>query len=170
MTDNQWVIARLAHYVHEAQAMRARLADAAIDVQLPEEAEALRRGSLGAPGGLRVMVRPADLERAVNILATIGTPTPVDRAPHPGPLRVYQEWAEHRYDPGHYLGGTIEPDLRIGELGPRARRRSAMLVALSVVSGLVMYLVLPFPHGWSDVPSLAMFGLMGAAAYRLATR
>ena len=28
------------------------------------------------------------------------------------PIVRYQEWAEHRYDPGHWLGGNVPPDTR----------------------------------------------------------
>ena len=44
------------------------------------------------------------------------------------PLGNYIEWENHRYDPGHYLGGTIEPHLRKSSLGPRARRLSGIML------------------------------------------
>lgn len=116
------------------------------------------------------MVRPVDRERAVNILDSMTTERPSSQAPHPGALRVYQEWAEHRLDPGHYLGGNIQPDLRIGELGPRARRRSALLIGLSVVSGAVGLALMPFEFDWRMVPTIAMYALMATAAIRLASR
>lgn len=53
------------------------------------------------------------------------------------PFGTYVEWAEHRYDPGHYLGGTIPPHLRKSALGPRARRFSGiMLVVTGIGTGL----------------------------------
>src|SRR5215204_1475763 len=52
------------------------------------------------------------------------------------PFGMYIEWAEHRLNPGHYLGGTIEPHLRKSTLGPRARRLSGVLLLFSGVSGL----------------------------------
>ena len=170
MSDDEWVVARVAHYAYQADAMRARLADSGIDVHLPEEDAVLRSGGLTAPGGMRVMVRPADRERAVNILDSMTTERPSSQAPHPGALRVYQEWAEHRLDPGHYLGGNIQPDLRIGELGPRARRRSALLIGISVVSGAVGLALLPMEFDWQMAPTIAMYTLMAAAAIRLASR
>ena len=48
----------------------------------------------------------------------------------------YTDWTEHRYDPGHYLGGRIEPDLRKSSLGPRARRRSGMILIGGGLLGL----------------------------------
>lgn len=50
------------------------------------------------------------------------TPNQVD------PFADYREWTEHRYDPGHYLGGTIPPHLRRTSLGRRARRRAGVLL------------------------------------------
>lgn len=170
MSDDEWVLARVAHYAYQADAMRVRLADSGIEVQLPEEEAVRRSGGLTAPGGMRVMVRPADRERAVNILDSMTTEPPSSQAPHPGALRVYQEWAEHRLDPGHYLGGNIQPELRIGELGPRARRRSALLIGISVVSGAVGLMLMPWEFNWQMIPTLAMYGLMAAAAIRLASR
>lgn len=47
----------------------------------------------------------------------------------------YREWAANRYNPGHYLGGTIEPHLRKYALGPRARRISAVFIGFWAVAG-----------------------------------
>jgi hypothetical protein len=44
------------------------------------------------------------------------------------PIGQYVEWAEHRYDPGHYLGGNSPPPLRKQALGPKARKKAAMLI------------------------------------------
>jgi hypothetical protein len=63
------------------------------------------------------------------------------------PLGSYYEWVQHRYDPGHYLGGTIEPHLRKSSLGPRARRRSGMMLLFSGVLGLSLVPVFAFDLG-----------------------
>ena len=52
------------------------------------------------------------------------------------PLGNYIEWANHRYDPGHYLGGTIEPHLRKSSLGPKARRLSGIMLLAGGVMGV----------------------------------
>src|SRR6185436_12117691 len=66
------------------------------------------------------------------------------------PFGTYQEWANHRYDPGHYLGGTIEPHLRTSELGRRARRMSGGMLLLAGASGLLW--LLPSLQTAADVP------------------
>ena len=66
------------------------------------------------------------------------------------PFGTYQEWANHRYDPGHYLGGTIEPHLRTSELGRRARRMSGGMLLLAGASGLLW--LLPSLQTTADVP------------------
>ena len=58
------------------------------------------------------------------------------------PFGTYVEWAEHRYDPGHYLGGTIAPHLRKSALGPRARRFSGIMLVVSGLCGAVSFLLL----------------------------
>lgn len=58
------------------------------------------------------------------------------------PFGTYREWSEHRLNPGHYLGGTIEPHLRKSELGPRARRLSGIMLVLSGGTGLLSLLSL----------------------------
>jgi hypothetical protein len=54
------------------------------------------------------------------------------------PFGTYREWADHRYDPGHYLGGTLAPHLRKSELGRRARRYSGALLILGGFAGMLM--------------------------------
>lgn len=64
------------------------------------------------------------------------------RRQRPDPFALYLEWAQHRYNPGHYLGGTIEPHLRKASLGPRARRRSGQLLLFSGTLGLLSFVPL----------------------------
>lgn len=72
------------------------------------------------------------------------------------PIGNYIEWTHHRYDPGHYLGGTIKPELRKSSLGPRATRLSGMLLLGSGLGGLVLTAF----AGYSDGPGAALgFGL-----------
>ena len=47
------------------------------------------------------------------------------------PIAEYIEWTEHRYDPGHYLGGNLPPDLRKSSLSPKGRRYSGIILIVS---------------------------------------
>jgi hypothetical protein len=67
------------------------------------------------------------------------------------PIGTYLEWAKHRYDPGHYLGGTIEPHLRKSSLGPRARRLSGLMLFFSGLAGLSLAAAFPY----MDSPALS---------------
>src|SRR5262245_55795964 len=42
------------------------------------------------------------------------------------PFANQLEWQRHRYDPGHFLGGTLRPEYRLS-LGARAKRVAAIL-------------------------------------------
>jgi hypothetical protein len=77
------------------------------------------------------------------------------------PIGNYIEWVHHRYVPGHYLGGTIEPDLRKSTLGPRARRRSGMLLILSGVMGTMLTPAFALDPGFGlpDVASYLMLAI-----------
>lgn len=84
----------------------------------------------------------------------------------------YKEWAAHRYDPGHYLGGTIEPHLRMYALGPNARRAAAAYIGIPVVFGVGALAVALFtgdstsrPMDWIGVGAFMV--LWGAAAWKL---
>jgi hypothetical protein len=55
-----------------------------------------------------------------------------------GPIENYIEWSKHRYDPGHYLGGTLQPHLRTNSLGPRARRLSGLFLLFSGLCSVVL--------------------------------
>jgi hypothetical protein len=54
------------------------------------------------------------------------------------PIGNYVEWTQNSLNPGHYLGGTIPPDLRKASLGRRARRSSGALLIASGVIGLAL--------------------------------
>ena len=89
--------------------------------------------------------------------------------PRQNPIDNYIEWSEHRLNPGHYLGGTIKPDLRKASLGPRARRRSGIMLVLSSLSGLV---ILPMLLGSQNPLSATIytrFEVAAIAAFSLLT-
>ncbi len=49
------------------------------------------------------------------------------------PFADYVEWTRHRYDPGHYLGGTLPPHLRKSSLGRKGRRNAGVLLMIMAV-------------------------------------
>lgn len=84
----------------------------------------------------------------------------------PDLIAEYKEWAAHRYDPGHYLGGTLHPHLRKYALGPRGRRIAAALLALMALSTVVS-LPLADP-GTGERIMVIVWGLvLAAAAWRM---
>jgi len=80
--------------------------------------------------------------------------------PNPQRDRIadYVEWTEHRYDPGHYLGGNLPPYLRKTWLGPRARRRAGVFVAMLALPTLSPFA--PFLSSGSVGNALGLSGLM----------
>lgn len=90
-------------------------------------------------------------------------------APGPGEpdlIEEYKEWAAHRYDPGHYLGGTIEPHLRKYALGPRGRKVASLLLAVLALPSLLGSLM---PVGPVERVMLLLGALfLGTAAWRMA--
>jgi hypothetical protein len=84
------------------------------------------------------------------------------------PIREYTEWAQHRYDPGHYLGGTLEPHLRKYALGPRARRHAGLFLAV-IAAGTSLMVVAFWPaHGlFERLTSGALAMLTWVAAWKM---
>ena len=55
-------------------------------------------------------------------------------------LNDLEEWQNHQYDPGHYLGGNIRPQLKHG-LGTKGGKYLGVLfLVFGVMSGTVMVL------------------------------
>jgi hypothetical protein len=80
------------------------------------------------------------------------------------PFALQLEWLANRYNPGHFLGGTIRPELRVASLGWHGKRLAG---ALALITGFVVLLTslaitvvgrLP-PDPWS-----LGFGLLSVAA------
>ena len=55
------------------------------------------------------------------------------------PIADYQEWSDHRYDPGYFTGGRLPPTIRAYQniLKPREKR---VLLILLMIAGAVMVL------------------------------
>ena|SRR5688572_7047489 len=88
------------------------------------------------------------------------------------PFADYIEWTNNRYNPGHYLGGNLPPELNKSAIGPKGRRLAGLLLAVSAVLSLVSLLAFaPFLREVSRaqvvvsvVVWLALVGLTAAAA------
>ena len=83
------------------------------------------------------------------------------------PIADYIEWAEHRYDPGYYLGGRLPPHLRKASLGHRARRRAAVLLGILGLMTLLSALDPYLRDGWQLLAVIALPALMFGAAIRM---
>lgn len=80
------------------------------------------------------------------------------------PFADQLEWLVHRYDPGHYLGGTIRPELR-QSLGSRAKRFAAVWAFVSGVGPMCLVIWLMAGSGqWLPDPWSFGAGVLGALA------
>jgi hypothetical protein len=87
------------------------------------------------------------------------------------PIREYTEWAEHRYDPGHYLGGTLEPHLRKNALGPRARRNAGWFLAvIALMTSAGALLSWSTQGGLERLATVSIAALTCAAAWKMFRR
>lgn len=83
---------------------------------------------------------------------------PITRDPD-GAISRYKEWVDHRYDPGHYLGGRLTPlvsTLQDGKSG--AEMYGSALIALSLIS-----ILLTAGMAWRD--GFHSTGHLGGLAY-----
>jgi hypothetical protein len=70
------------------------------------------------------------------------------------PFALQLEWLANRYNPGHFLGGTICPELRVGSLGWHAKRVAGALALVSGSAALMTVVVIAIagrlpPDPWS---------------------
>src|SRR5688572_5850390 len=93
-------------------------------------------------------------------------PSPLTPEKPEDPFKDQLEWLKHRYDPGHYLGGTIAPQLRLS-LGRRAKRAAAVLAFLSGLGGLALGALYAAEAGWSVPWELALGPLSLLAGLKL---
>lgn len=84
--ETPWVQVRNCRYVHEAEFFKSVLDAAGIEALIPDE-HMLTVQSLyiTALGGVRLMVRPEDLERAAEVLDSAAEPAPPDGSGEDGP-------------------------------------------------------------------------------------
>jgi hypothetical protein len=75
--SDDWVQVRNCNWLHQAQFLKSVLESEGIDVQLPDEHVLGVQPFYGAAiGGVRVMVRPADLQRATELLDSVADADP----------------------------------------------------------------------------------------------
>jgi hypothetical protein len=84
---------------------------------------------------------------------------PKPKESEPEPIRAYQEWSAHRYDPGHYLGGNLAPHLDKSRLGKSARRKAGLLLAV-----MAFMAIMGAVSSWPFSPALERVALIGLAA------
>ena len=84
------------------------------------------------------------------------------------PFADYVEWTNNRYNPGHYLGGNLPPELRKSAMGPKGRRLAGLMLGVSAVLSFVSLLAFaPFLREFSRVQvvlSVAVVVLIATAA------
>jgi hypothetical protein len=69
---DDWVVAWNSSWLHEALFVRSLLESEGIDVQIPDEhTVGVHSGLANAIGGVRVLVRTSDAERAAEMLARL---------------------------------------------------------------------------------------------------
>jgi hypothetical protein len=85
----------------------------------------------------------------------------------PDPFAEIQEWQDHRYDPGYFLGGRIHPVLKSG----RPNRYGWVLLVIGAF-GFVM--IFSFPHGenpwWQYLIAAGLFIVYFVAGVKLLRR
>lgn len=83
-------------------------------------------------------------------------------------IRSYQEWAAHRYEAGHYLGGNIAPHLDTTRIGARARRYSAALLGFMALVTAVMAVGELRSGSWFHLAmAWGLFALLTGAAIKM---
>jgi GNAT superfamily N-acetyltransferase len=73
-------------------------------------------------------------------MITGGLPAPESEQPIPL-IESYKEWTANRYNPGHYLGGRLQPHLDQLRTGPRGKRVAGVLLAISAVTATIGFAV-----------------------------
>ena len=53
------------------------------------------------------------------------------------PIGEYQEWTEHRYDPGYYTGGRLPPGVRWLQNSSKAYKRFLLIILISALGAIV---------------------------------
>jgi hypothetical protein len=75
--SDDWVEVRNCNWLHQAQFLKSVLESEGIDVQLPDEHMLGVQPFYGAAiGGVRVMVRSSDMQRATDLLDSVADADP----------------------------------------------------------------------------------------------
>lgn len=57
------------------------------------------------------------------------------------PIAEYEEWADHRYDPGYYTGGRLPPGVRFWQKALSRRDKRVILILLILLLASLIYVV-----------------------------
>ena len=99
-------------------------------------------------------------------MITGGLPPPDTEQPIPA-IESYKEWAANRYNPGHYLGGRLEPHLDQLRTGPEGKRFAGLLLGVSATMATVGLLT-TFAFGVPErIVGLALVAVSWIAAVRM---
>jgi predicted GNAT family N-acyltransferase len=100
-------------------------------------------------------------------MITGGLPPPEVERPIPA-IESYKEWSANRYNPGHYLGGRLEPHLDQLRTGRRGKRLAGLLIGVSALTATVGLLSMVGEFGrFEIVLSLAWAAVIWIAALRM---
>ena len=96
-------------------------------------------------------------------MITGGLPPPEVEEPIPA-IESYKEWSANRYNPGHYLGGRLEPHLDQLRTGRRGKRLAGLFLGLSALIATVGPLSLVDEFGRFEI----IFGFLWTAVIWIA--
>jgi N-acetylglutamate synthase-like GNAT family acetyltransferase len=103
-------------------------------------------------------------------MITGGLPPPDVEQPIPA-IEHYKEWIAHRYAPGHYLGGNLEPHLDQTRIGPRGKRLCGLLLGVSAAVSTLGVAAFGVEYSPAEVVGFAvLIGIQWFAAIRMYQR
>lgn len=85
-------------------------------------------------------------------------------------LNDLQEWQEHQYDPGHYLGGNLPPQTKYATVNQGGKAFGIILLILGSISAVTVIGSMLFGAGSSALFGLGYSILLLAVGVKLLTR
>lgn len=83
-------------------------------------------------------------------------------------IEHYKEWIAHRYAPGHYLGGNLEPHLDQTRIGPKGKRLCGLLLGISALESTIGMAAFGVDYGPAEAAGYVVIGVvMWTAAIRM---
>jgi ribosomal protein S18 acetylase RimI-like enzyme len=83
-------------------------------------------------------------------MITGGLAAPDVEQPIPA-IESYKEWTANRYNPGHYLGGRLEPHIDQLRTGPRGKRVTGLLLGVSALFTTVAAFITAYEFGSAEI-------------------